>query len=235
MPQPYATGNINFTIPADFEKLSVFGVNPLGNINISLIANWQDGAWFTYNPKNIQGLINNVQKKDFYDFTLRANKIFKFNKFKIDLFVEINNLLNSKFLNVGQFIGTYGNPQFGCFWDFQDYQAYMNSLHLPESDAYDNITGDDKIGDYRKEGVDYQPVQFYNVQIEEGKPGVIYYNRDSEEYMTYADGAWSVVDQGVMNQILADKAYIDMPNMTSFHFLNPRTVFFGVRLSFDLN
>jgi hypothetical protein len=33
--------------------------------------------------------------------------------------------------------------------------------------------------------------------------------------------------------VLDDKAYIDMPNFDSINFLEPRNIFFGVRLSFD--
>jgi len=111
----------------------------------------------------------------------------------------------------------------------------MESLHLSESDAYDNIPGDDKIGDYRKEGVAYQPIEFYNERLESGEAGVIYYDRNTDQYLEYVDDSWQGVDKGRMNKILDDKAYIDMPNMTSFHFLNPRAVFFGLRISFDLD
>jgi outer membrane receptor protein involved in Fe transport len=232
VPQPYATANINFTIPDDFSKLAVLGVAPLKNVNISCVGNWQAGPWFTYNPKQIQGLINNVQKVDYYDIILRANKKFTYKKLEFNLFVEVDNLLNSKFLNVGQFIGTTGNPQFGPFWDFHDYQAYMESLHLPKSDAYDNIVGKDKIGDYRKEGVDFQPIEFYNEQLAAGDEGVIYYNRNTDKYLEYVGESWQEVSSTRMQKILDEKAYIDMPNMTSFHFLNPRSVFLGLRISF---
>jgi len=235
VPQPFVRTNIHFRIPGDFEKLNLFGVNAFGNIDMSLTGQWRAGAWFTYNPNNVPGVSNNIQKKPFYDMILRFSKAFIFDKMKIDLFVEINNLLNSKFLNVGRFDGISGNPSFGCFWDDQDYQAYMNSLHLPESEAYDNIPGDDRIGDYRDENAAYQPIALYNVQMNEGVDGVIYYDNDAGRYLTYTDGSWIAVEEGRMNRILEDRAYIDMPNMTSFHFLNPRSVFFGLRLSFDLN
>ena len=52
--------------------------------------------------------------------------------------------------------------------------------------------------------------------------------------MNYVDDNWSEVDGGKMQQILDDKAYIDMPNNSSFDFLNPRQVFFGVNISFTL-
>ena len=52
--------------------------------------------------------------------------------------------------------------------------------------------------------------------------------------MNFANGKWSEVDGGRMQQILDDKAYIDMPNNSSFDFLNPRQIFFGINLSFKL-
>jgi len=42
------------------------------------------------------------------------------------------------------------------------------------------------------------------------------------------------VENSRMQKILDDKAYIDMPNNSSFDFLNPRQVFFGINLSFKL-
>ena len=63
----------------------------------------------------------------------------------------------------------------------------------------------------------------------------IYYESNTGRYMQHADGEWVEVEKGRMNKILKDKAYIDMPNQTSFNFLNPRQWFFGIELSFDLN
>jgi hypothetical protein len=50
--------------------------------------------------------------------------------------------------------------------------------------------------------------------------------------MEYVNGSWSEVEKSRMQKILDDKAYIDMPNNSSFDFLNPRQVFFGINLSF---
>ena len=196
-------------------------------------------------PREIKGLVNNVQKVDYYNINLRLSKAFTIQKFKFDFFLEIDNLLNTRYLNIGRFYtidafygsatGTNSDPSFGPFWDSYDYYDYMESLHLPGSDAYDNIVGNDKIGDYRKPGVKYQPIEFYNEQFETGDPGVIYYNRNTRQYLEYVNDNWQEVDSGRMNQIMEDKAYIDMPNMTSFHFLNPRRYFIGFRISFSLD
>ena len=188
--------------------------------------------------------MNNVKKVDFHNFTLRINKNFKFNRMSLDLFVEIDNLLNHKYLDIGRFYsldafygsatGTNSDPQFGPFWDSHDYYAYMESLHLPKSDAYDNIVGDDKIGDYRDSNVEYQPIKFYNEQLVTGDEGVIYYDRNSHQYLEYVDGGFQEVDKKRMDKILKDKAYIDMPNASTYWFLDPRRIFYGIRLSFNI-
>jgi len=41
------------------------------------------------------------------------------------------------------------------------------------------------------------------------------------------------VNQATIDQINKDKAYINMPSISTFWFLNPRQIFFGLKLSFD--
>jgi hypothetical protein len=48
------------------------------------------------------------------------------------------------------------------------------------------------------------------------------------------NGNWSEVESSRMQKVLDDKAYIDMPNNSSFDFLNPRQVFFGFNITFKL-
>ena len=74
-----------------------------------------------------------------------------------------------------------------------------------------------------------------NYDADIGEDGVIYYDDSEARYVEYVDEMWVDVEKKRLNKILDDKAYIDMPNQDSFTFLNPRRIFFGVRLSFDLN
>jgi hypothetical protein len=74
-----------------------------------------------------------------------------------------------------------------------------------------------------------------------GTSGVIYWEKDRGTYWEYVNNPnipiyqrWKLVDQDKIDQILADKAYIDMPNNTSFNFLNPRTFSYGINISFKL-
>ena len=53
-------------------------------------------------------------------------------------------------------------------------------------------------------------------------------------FKNYVNGQWSEMDAGRMKQILDDKAYVDMPNISSFWFLNPRNIFFGITTTITL-
>jgi len=111
---------------------------------------------------------------------------------------------------------------------------------LPKSEAYDNIPGNDRVGTYRKAGVAFQPMEQkgiidYTADPGQYNEGVIYYESTTGRYMELKDGVWADVKKSRLDQILKDKSYIDMPNQASFTFLNPRQIFFGIRVSLDLN
>ena len=159
---------------------------------------------------------------------LRLSKTFQFNKLRIQAFADIANLFNYRRMSLWNFGGSAGDRIY-----------YYESLHLPKSDAYDNIPGNDRVGDYRKPGVDFQPIEIrgaIDYANDIGIEDVIYYDNASGLYLKYLNQkeAWIVVNEQEMNKILEDKAYIDMPNLTSFTFFDPRRVFFGLRISFDL-
>lgn len=229
VPQPRANASITFLTPKNFGP-NFLGIDPLGEWSLNVVANWKAGQWLTYNPQNAVAIQNNIQVTDYFNMNLRLNKTFSFKMFAVTIFMETNNLLNTMRLSGVSF---YGNS---------DYLDYMASLHLPKSPAYDktNIPGDDRVGAYHKVDVQYQPV-FYsgdvngiNVQASDFDPSVIYYNSPTGKYMNYINGSWSEVDQNAMQKILDDKAYINMPNNSSFDFLNPRQFFYGISLSFNL-
>lgn len=224
VPQPHARTSLTFLTPKDFGP-KFLGVKPLDNWTLNLLGEWQAGNWINYNPNGAVEYQNipNVQCSDYFNVNLRLNKTFSFKAINVMLFMEVENLFNIKRLS--------GKG----FYDAFDQQFYFRSLHLPTSTAYDNISGDDRIGEYRKEGVAFQPIeQSGNVNAETNiRPQAIYYDRPTGKYMRYTNSAWSEVPSGEMQKILDDKAYIDMPNNTSFNFLDPRQIFFGINLSFN--
>jgi hypothetical protein len=207
--------------------LKTKGMYILGNWRINAIADWRAGRWTTWNPNADPAISQNVQTKDWYNIQLRFAKTFTFKKINVTFFADVYNVLNTKRLSLAS------------FYDVNDRLDYYNSLHLPKSDVYDNIVGDDRVGDYRKKGVSFQPIKQVGSisEMTNPNPDVIYYGRLNEQidYYNFIDGTWSRVENKRMEKILDEKAYIDMPNQTSFNFLNPRDIFFGIRTSFDLH
>ncbi|MBN2103613.1 TonB-dependent receptor [bacterium] len=223
LPQPYARVSLVFRTPPDFGKQLLGSL--VNNWTLNTIYNWKAGDWITWNPYNQLDIYDNVQVRSKHDFTLRINKTIPLKKLTLTLFMDVENLFNSKTLS-------------GCgFYDFFDYQRYMESLHLPDNEDWDNIVGDDRPGDYRKKGVEFTPIEIRANAMEEPNPqeDLIYYGQECGQYLEYRDDAWVVVHQERIDKILEDKSYIDMPNQTSFNFLNPRQLFFGVKLSFNLD
>jgi len=97
--------------------------------------------------------------------------------------------------------------------------------------------GNDKIGDYRKPGVDYQPMEYraeINRSVAPQRERVIYFEGRTGQYWQYVNNQWTIVESRRMYQILKDKAYIDMPRISTFWFLNPRKIYFGLKVTFDL-
>jgi len=221
-PTPYARVSLFLNMPDDFGP-DFLGGKVFGGWELNFLMDWESGGSYTWNPNNVSGIQQNLDLTDFFNTTLRFTKTFSFNAMDLTFFADIQNVFNTRKLSGAS------------FWDAFDHQYYMDSLHLPESDAYDNIPGDDKVGDYREPGVDFQPIEQIGLvtDLADPNPDVIYYERTSGSYMNFVDGAWSEVPGGRMDQILEDKAYIDMPNQTSFNFLNPRQIFFGLRTSFN--
>ena len=229
LPAPFARVNLSIYTP-DAYGPSILGHHILGGLLMNALMDWEAGDYFTYNPKILSNVRYNIQGVDYMDFTLRFTKTFTLQKMKLQFLVDVENALNAKRMTLNNFANV------------NDQNAYMASLHLPESDDYENVPGDDKYGDFRDPDVDFQPIEYRGVlqtDSDTGNEGVIYYDGSSGRYMEYVqDGdayVWQDVEKKRLNKILDDKAYIDMPNNVSFNFLNPRQIFFGVRLSFDLN
>jgi hypothetical protein len=235
IPAPYARANVDFFTPQEFGP-EIIGHRILGDWRLNFIGTWSSGSYDTWaGGGTIQGLQYNVQWKDYWNVDMRFSKNFHFGNANLQLFVDVSNLLNFRY-----FPGSYG------FFGNRDYDNYMKSLHLPEFPAqfktaigYQNIPGDDRPGEARKEGVSYQPIvalalltDLSAAANQQSRP--FYYVAEAGKYFRFVNGQMQEVDQGTLDQVLEDKAYIDMPNQEAFTFLNPRNIFYGIRLSFDL-
>ncbi len=202
-PRPYARANLDFHTPVDFGP-ALMGINPLGGWYLNLLATWKAGAYTTYNPENIlgYGVINNVQWVDNYMLDLRFTKNFQMEKFRLQFYVDVSNLLNTKFLSYSGFSGS------------RDYDDYMQSLRFDWEEGVHK--GNDRVGEYRDWDVAYDP-------LEELIP-----NPGNDSQIAAENEA---IDQRNAERI-ENKAYIDMPNVRSMTFLNPREIKFGVKISF---
>ena len=224
-PRPIMKAYIDFHTPADLGTEFV-GQRPFGDWRFNFIGRWTAGSWFTWNPNNIAGIGYNVQRKDYYNVDLKVTKTFPFGGFDVKFFVDVFNLFNIKHFS------------WSSFHDSHDYNYYMYSLHLPagigDRLGYGNIPGGDRPGDHREEGVKYQPMEWVPDVSDLTDPNsrAIYYDAGTERYMQWIDGEWVEVDKDKIQKFLDTKAYIDMPNQTFFTFLNPRSVFFGLTISY---
>jgi hypothetical protein len=192
IPQPFARLNLNFITPEEWGP-TVFGHAFLGGWGLNITADWQAGYWTTWNPLNVPAISYNVQSLDFFNTTLRFDKYIAMGKFKVQLFMDISNVLDTRRLtNTGD-------------------QDYMRSLHLPKSDAYDNILGDDKVGDYRDPTVEFQPMQYRKVIQGTDRPDdyrAIYVEGTTGKY-------WQVVQDALApagtKWVEVDRSKIDNP------------------------
>jgi hypothetical protein len=243
IPRPYARVNLDFFTPVNYGP-DWGGFYPLESFRFNILGNWQSGYWDTWTGGGgtIPGVQYNVQWKDYLNFDIRLGKTFTIGSASIELFVDVTNVFNHKYMS------WRGHG----FVDAADKRAYFSSLHLPaETEGFEQfgtISGDDQPGDYRPPDVAFVPIitgaNYKGITDEQYNTGYLYYFKQGVDgvhgtgyYQFVDDGSGNPQfvrpDQGRLDQILEDKAYIDMPNLTYFTFLNPRNVFWGVKLSFN--
>ena len=173
VPQPYAKLNLWFFTPNWFGP-NWGGIKILADWSIDLLGQWQAGEWFTWSGgETIPGIQNNVEWKDYLDFDLKVSRGFHFGGCDMELYAQINNIFNYKYL--------YPFDGFGP--NATDYRLYMESLHLPASIAgdstnqkfgYINTPGNDKPGDYQSSSKSYIQMP-YLWQLGMLNPRNIYY------------------------------------------------------------
>lgn len=236
IPEPFARFNLEVVLPEDFGP-DVAGVNLLGDWRINFLGEWRDGQALTWNGQTLDAgagsdprISFNTSWTDYYNLDLRFAKNFGTTIGRAQFFVDVTNVLNLRHMN-----------RYGLFEGSQDDLRYYQSLHMPEetfegleSPPYSLIPGKDQPGDYRKPGVAFDPIYPVGAvgDVESPVENALYYDLGTERYMTYRNGSWGAADQSRVDQVLDDKAYIDMPNESYFTFLNPRNVYFGLRLTF---
>jgi outer membrane receptor protein involved in Fe transport len=233
LPVPRVKAYLDLHTPKKFGP-KTGGLYLLGGWHCSLIGGWTQGGWITWNPtskrENGIKITNNIRWKDSYYADMKFNKDFRFDRFTLSFYLDIFNVINKKSLYTGSVFSS------------TDSDSYYYSLHYPqeiidEIDDYGNIPGNDKPGEFRDIDVEYVPMEHvWDIATAGiGEEGVIYYNAADGDYYRFDLGVYVPEDDARVQEVLDSKAYIDMPNFSSFNFLNPRDIFFGINLSFDLN
>ncbi len=190
-PQPYARANVTLSTPEGFGP-TFMGARLLEGWNLNILATWQAGSYGTYNPNSIPGIVDNVQWKDNANIDIRFMKSFRFASYDVQIYMDVKNVFNFKTLNYAGFVDNY------------DWNDYLASLCFSWEDG--DKKGNDRLGDYRPNGVAYDPLE----------P-----NPNNDPAITARN-----------NVRKANRSYIDMPNDVSATFLNPRDFSFGIRLNF---
>jgi outer membrane receptor protein involved in Fe transport len=190
-PQPYANANLTLQTPDAFGP-EVAGMHPLAGWSLNFVATWGAGSYGTYNPNSIPGVVDNVQWADSYNIDVRFMKMLRLYDFDIQVYMDVQNVFNFKHLNYAGFVDSY------------DYQDYLASLCFSWMEG--DKKGTDRIGEYRPNGVAYDPL--------EPNPS--------------NDPAITARNNGRKDK----KSYINMPNDESMTFLSPRSFMFGIRLNF---
>jgi len=229
VPQPFARLQLYFQTPGNFGP-ELLGGKPLANWQVVPLITWQAGSRITYTGGgSIPGVINNLQLRDFWGSSLRITKDIRLETgSSIKLFADVSNLFNRRNFDPYNSGSINGN----------DFLAYMESLHLPKDKLEEinllnqRIPGDDRPGDYRPSDVTYVPIEVSVSLPATGNTRALYYNTTEGKYYQWNGSAFVDADGKFVDQVLDDKAYINMPNQRFFNFLDPRTIRLGVRFSF---
>ena len=232
VPQPFARVNLDLFTPSQDFGPEFEGIGLLTDWRLSIIGSWRSGYYLTWTGGSgtIPGISNNLQWSDSYGLDLRFSKNIKFGPVNLQIFADISNALNIKYFS------TYG------FIDNNDYIDYIRSLHLPSSAideskgkfGYINIDGKDRPGDYRQ-GPFVPIVTVTNLSsITSPDKNAIYYLVENGHYLQFDGETWMPAADDRLKEVLDKKLYIDMPNQAWASFLNPRNIYWGLKISVEL-
>jgi outer membrane receptor protein involved in Fe transport len=103
-PRPVFRANLTFSTPPAETSDSVFELI-FSDMLLSTYFRWESGDWLTYHSENYPGSErNNIQWTSWYNMDLTLTKAFNTLGMRLELYAEVHNLLNSKFIESS---GTY--------------------------------------------------------------------------------------------------------------------------------
>ena len=117
----------------------------------------------------VPGLVDNVQWRDNFNVDMRLMKTLSLYGFDVQLYVDVQNVFNFKFLNYAGFADSY------------DYQDYLASLCFAWMEG--DKKGDDRIGEYRPDDVAYDPLE----ANPNNDPAISARNQERKDKKSYID------------------------------------------------
>lgn len=228
LPLPRVNFNVAFHTPRSFGP-KFFRQNPIGGWHMAFSGFWKAGAYSTYG--GVSGITNNVRWVDSYNVNFKAAKSTHFKKLSVTFICDIYNLFNFKFLSMNALGDQYFNAS-----DATDYyESLQFPKHVYEELSETHLSGNDRKGDYRPLDVEYQAMGMVHRLDSVTDPATIYFVNDLDMWFQLnADGKPEEVNQSLVDELRKEKAYIDNPNIESFMFLNPRDIYFGIKISYNI-
>ena len=221
VPTPFARMNLVLHTPKKYGP-SLGGFRPLEDWGLTFLTSFRAGSTWNWTENN---RTRSRPWVDTYSISSRLSRTFKSDMGDLEFFMDISNLLNSKWLSYAGFAGS------------RDWEAYRASLHLPWEEGTEH--GNDELGVYRSWDTEYRPIfAVDSIGIVQGAPQSheIYWDKSNDTYRKWNDSTndWddTPISQSDIDKLIEDKAYIDMPNIRSMSFLNPRQFTIGVRIKF---
>jgi outer membrane receptor protein involved in Fe transport len=213
LPQPYFKANLALRTPLTFGP-RIAGFRPLSDWVIGSQFYWRVGSYYTWTGgASVAGVTYNTRYPNYYNLDLRISKSFTYKKYRLELYANVNNTLDYKYLSTSSFS------------DGLDQRDYQNSLYWPREvgqfisggySRYGLEYGTDRFGALRPKGVAYDPFELV-LANPNSDPAIDAQNKD-------------IIARN--KKRVETKSYIDNPNMEWLYYLNPRDIYFGIRIEF---
>ncbi len=106
---PSVTTNLDIHTPDDWGP-RILGKQILGGWRINAILSWAEGSKFTWNPTNNPFIRNNLQYANSFSNSYFISKTIRIGKLPAVFYLDVENLISRKLLNVGVLDGLSQNP-----------------------------------------------------------------------------------------------------------------------------
>ncbi|MDP3147707.1 MAG: TonB-dependent receptor [Ignavibacteria bacterium] len=152
--------NITFKTPQGWGN-EIFDLDLFGDWTFNITQEYRSGKTFTYNPKGLPGVNNNMRWRPHQNTNIRISKGFSFNGISLQAYIEVYNLFNRKELNP--------NLRSLLLPSLKLYDEYLASLKLPEEG------GSDMPGDYKADYIKLPDPGDFPTQLLFNTPRDIYF------------------------------------------------------------